>query len=38
MVENAVVTGVTSHGDEFALAVEPADEPVLVSDDERPRS
>ena len=37
MVENAVVTGVTTHGDEFALAVEPAPEPVLSADDERPR-
>ena len=37
VVENAVVTGVTSHGNEFALAVEPAEEPVLHPDDDRPR-
>jgi choline/carnitine/betaine transport len=29
-VEKAVVTGATLHGDEFALAVEPADEPLLT--------
>ena len=28
-VENAVVTGVTQHGDDFALTVEAADQPVL---------
>ncbi|HET6561979.1 MAG TPA: BCCT family transporter [Marmoricola sp.] len=38
VVENAVVTGVTSHGDEFALTVEPSDQPVLNADDERPSS
>ncbi len=36
-VENAVVQGVSLHGDEFALAVESADEPVLVAGDEGPR-
>ncbi len=29
VVENAVVAGVTQHGDDFALTVEAADEPVL---------
>jgi choline/carnitine/betaine transport len=38
VVENAVVTGVTSHGDEFALTVEQTREPVLRADDERPRT
>src|SRR3954447_5730987 len=33
-VDNAVVTGVTRHGDEFAITVEPSDEPVLVADEE----
>ncbi len=32
-IEQAVVNGVTLHGDEFALAVEPADEPVLSNGD-----
>ena len=34
-VENAVVTGVTLHGDDFALTVEPADESVLSGGDVR---
>ena len=29
-VEKAVVTGATRHGDDFALAVEQADEPLLT--------
>ena len=32
-IEQAVVNGVTLHGDEFALAVEPADEAVLSNGD-----
>jgi choline-glycine betaine transporter len=35
-VEQAVVTGVTRHGDDFALAVEPADESVLSGGDDHP--
>ena len=35
-IEQAVVTGVTRHGDDFALAVEPADEPVLSGGDDHP--
>jgi choline/carnitine/betaine transport len=35
-IEQAVVTGVTLHGDEFALAVEPADESVLSGGDTTP--
>jgi choline/carnitine/betaine transport len=35
-VEQAVVTGVTRHGDDFALVVEPSDEPVLKGGDEHP--
>jgi choline/carnitine/betaine transport len=31
-VEKAVVTGVTRHGDEFALMVEPTDEPLINGD------
>jgi choline/carnitine/betaine transport len=37
-VEKAVVTGVTRHGDDFALTVERTDEPVIVSDDTPSRS
>ena len=36
MVEQAVVTGVTRHGDDFALTVEPSDEPVLAEGDTTP--
>ena len=36
-MEQAVVTGVTLHGDDFAIAVHPADEPVL-SDGDRTQS
>ena len=36
-IEQAVVNGVTRHGDEFALAVESADEPVLSGGDTTPR-
>jgi choline-glycine betaine transporter len=32
-VEKAIVTGATRHGDDFALSVEPADEPLLVHAD-----
>ncbi|XKG28307.1 BCCT family transporter [Phycicoccus jejuensis] len=35
-VEKAVVTGATLHGDDFALSVEPADEPVLGEGDSTP--
>ncbi len=35
-VEKAVVTGATLHGDDFALSVEPADEPVLGEGDTTP--
>lgn len=35
-VEKAVVTGATLHGDEFAISVEPADEPVLGGGDTAP--
>ncbi|WP_242525944.1 BCCT family transporter [Phycicoccus sp. DTK01] len=35
-VEKAVVTGATLHGDDFALSVEPADEPVLGEGDGTP--
>ncbi len=35
-IEQAVVTGVTLHGDEFALAVEPADDSVLSGGDTTP--
>jgi choline/carnitine/betaine transport len=35
-VENAVVTGVTQHGDEFALTVERTDQPVLGEGDTTP--
>ncbi|HET7534781.1 MAG TPA: BCCT family transporter [Nocardioidaceae bacterium] len=35
-IEQAVVNGVTRHGDEFALAVESADEPVLSGGDTTP--
>ncbi|WP_434063755.1 BCCT family transporter [Phycicoccus sonneratiae] len=35
-VEKAVVTGATRHGDDFALSVEPADEPVLGEGDSTP--
>ena len=35
-VEQAVVTGVTKHGDDFALTVEPNDESVLSGGDTRP--
>src|SRR5680860_1586866 len=34
-VENAVVAGVTLHGDDFALSVEPADDSVLLGSDAR---
>jgi len=36
VVENAVVTGVTQHGDEWALTVEPSDEPVMPAADAGP--
>jgi choline/carnitine/betaine transport len=36
VVENAVVAGVTQHGDDFALTVEAADEPVLPAGDSTP--
>jgi choline/carnitine/betaine transport len=32
-VEKAIVTGATRHGDDFALSVEPADEPLLAHAD-----
>jgi choline/carnitine/betaine transport len=35
-IEQAVVTGVTRHGDDFAIAVEPSDEPVLSGGDTTP--
>jgi hypothetical protein len=35
-VEQAVVTGVTRHGDDFAIAVEPTDESVLSGGDDHP--
>ena len=35
-VEQAVVTGVTRHGDDFALAVQPSDESVLTGGDDHP--
>ncbi|MGZ8735991.1 MAG: BCCT family transporter [Nocardioides sp.] len=35
-VEKAVVTGATLHGDDFALSVEPADEPLLTEGDATP--
>ncbi len=35
-VEQAVVTGVTRHGDDFAIAVEPSDESVLTGGDDHP--
>jgi choline/carnitine/betaine transport len=35
-IEQAVVTGVTLHGDDFALTVEPADESVLSGGDTTP--
>jgi choline/carnitine/betaine transport len=35
-IEQAVVTGVTRHGDDFAITVEPSDEPVLSGGDEHP--
>ena len=35
-VEQAVVTGVSRHGDDFALAVEHSDEPVLEGGDRHP--
>lgn len=35
-IERAVVTGVTRHGDDFALSVEPTDESVLTGGDEYP--
>ncbi len=35
-VEKAVVTGATLHGDDFALSVEPADEPLLTEGDTTP--
>ncbi len=35
-VEKAVVTGATLHGDEFALTVEAADEPLLTEGDTSP--
>jgi choline/carnitine/betaine transport len=35
-VEKAVVTGATLHGDDFALTVEPADEPLLTEGDTSP--
>ena len=38
VVENAVVSGVTRHGDAFALIVEPCADPVLPPDDAEPRT
>jgi choline-glycine betaine transporter len=35
-VEKAVVTGATLHGDDFALSVEQADEPLLTEGDTTP--
>jgi choline-glycine betaine transporter len=35
-VEKAIVTGATRHGDDFALSVEPADEPLLHQGDSTP--
>ncbi len=35
-IEQAVVTGVTLHGDDFALTVEPSDESVLSGGDTTP--
>lgn len=35
-VEKAIVTGATLHGDDFALSVEPADEPLLTEGDTTP--
>jgi choline/carnitine/betaine transport len=35
-VQKAVVTGATLHGDDFALSVEPADEPLLTEGDTTP--
>ena len=35
-IEQAVVTGVSKHGDDFALTVEPADESVLAGGDTHP--
>jgi choline/carnitine/betaine transport len=35
-VEKAIVTGATLHGDDFALSVEPADEPLLAEGDTTP--
>ena len=36
VVENAVVAGVTQHGDDFALTVEPSDESLLPAGDSAP--
>ena len=36
VVENAVVAGVTQHGDDFALSVEPSDAPVMPTGDSTP--
>ena len=35
-MEKAIVTGATLHGDDFALSVEPADEPLLTEGDTTP--
>ena len=36
VVDNAVVAGVTQHGDDFALTVEAADQPVMPTGDSQP--